>query len=82
VAAVLRVPPGWEPPGGGLSLALDGEDVTARCALRVGLTEPVRRVELVLPDASGLEPGRHEAVVRWAGADGAPRTHAWTFEAG
>jgi hypothetical protein len=81
VAAVLRVPPGWEPDAPGLGLTLDGEDVTDRCAVRVGLTWPPRRVELVL-DAPGLAPGRHDAVVRWPGPGGARCERAWSFETG
>ncbi len=78
---MLRVPPGWGAEGAGLALELDGEDVTARCALRTDRMWPPRRVELVLR-AGGLSAGPHEAVVRWSGADGAPRRHAWAFEAG
>lgn len=60
----------------GLALLLDGEDVTARCAVRVDLAHPPRRADLVLP---GLPPGDHEAVVRWPSPPGA---HAWRFSVG
>ena len=75
VVASLRLAPG----GGveGVRLALDGEDVTGRCAVRTDLAHPPRRADLVL--AGPLAPGRHEAVVRWTADDGAPREHAWRF---
>jgi hypothetical protein len=58
----------------GLALRLDGEDVTARCALRTDRAHPPRRADLVLPGP--LAPGEHEAVVSWPQPGG---THAWRF---
>jgi hypothetical protein len=58
----------------GLALRLDGEDVTARCALRTDRAHPPLRAELVLPGP--LAPGEHEAVVSWPQPGG---THAWRF---
>jgi hypothetical protein len=75
VVVSLRLAPG----GGveGVRMALDGEDVTARCLTRTDLVHPPRRADLVL--AGPLAPGDHEAVVRWTADDGAPREHAWRF---
>jgi hypothetical protein len=59
---------------GALSLVLDGEDVTARCAVRTDLAHPPRRADLIL--AGPLAAGGHEAIVR---CDGPPADHAWAF---
>jgi hypothetical protein len=76
--ASVRLAPRGRPEG--LRLTLDGEDVTARCALRTDLAQPPRRADLVL--AGPLAPGEHEAVVSWPEAAGAPREHAWRFAVG
>jgi hypothetical protein len=86
-AAGARVPPGTTitarlrlAPGSGaegLALRLDGEDVTARCALRVDRAHPPRRADLVLAGPPGA--GEHEAVLSWPRP---PGTHAWRFTVG
>jgi hypothetical protein len=72
VTASVRLGPGVT--ARALSLVLDGEDVTARCALRTDLAHPPRRADLILP--GHLSAGGHEAVVR---CDGPPADHAWAF---
>jgi hypothetical protein len=69
VVAVLELEPGWSDEG--LFLHLDGEDVTARCAIRTDRAWPPRRAEVVLGD---VEPGEHRAELRWPGG-----AHAWSF---
>jgi hypothetical protein len=75
ITARLRLAPGSAPHG--LALRLDGEDVTARCALRTERAHPPRRADLVL--AGPLGPGEHEAVLSWSRP---PGTHAWRFTVG
>jgi hypothetical protein len=75
IVARLRLAPGSAPDG--LSLRLDGEDVTARCALRTDRAHPPRRADLVL--AGPLAAGEHEAVLSWPRP---PGTHAWRFTVG
>jgi hypothetical protein len=72
ITARLRLAPASAPEG--LALLLDGEDVTARCALRTDRAHPPLRADLVL--AGPLAPGDHEAVLSWSRP---PGTHAWRF---
>ena len=75
VTASVRLEPGAAP--GDLAVALDGADVTARCALRTDLAHPPRRADLVF--AGPLDDGEHEIVVSLGSAHG---SHAWRFTVG
>jgi len=78
LVASVRLAP--DAPAPELRLALDGEDVTARCAVRTDRAHPPRRADLVL--AGPLGAGEHEAEVSWLTPGGAQRTHRWRFAVG
>ena len=71
VVAILELEEGWSEDG--VRLRLDGEDVTARCAIRTDRAWPPRRAEIVL---TGVGPGTHSAELEWPGGDG---PHLWRF---
>ena len=74
VRVAFGVDPGWESLAA--RLLVDGEDVTADCALRVAATHPPSRVELVyVPPGGGWAPGEHEAAVVPDGGE----PDGWTF---
>ena len=75
ITARLRLAPGSAPDE--IALRLDGEDVTARCALRVDRAHPPLRADLALAGPPG--PGEHEAVLSWPRP---PGTHVWRFTVG
>jgi hypothetical protein len=62
VVATLEIEPGWD--ASALCVRVDGEDVTARCAIRTDRGWPPRRADVVLPDVG---PGEHRASLEWPG---------------
>jgi hypothetical protein len=65
---------------GAFSLAIDGEDVTAKTSILSSMNHPQSHGTLLYRPTSRLPPGRHEASVFFPGGSGGRCRYLWHFE--
>lgn len=61
----------------GVTVSVDGRDVTAECEVRVPQRWPANRADYAYEPRGGWEPGHHEAAVAWPGR---MAERSWSFE--